>query len=230
MHESEQPSQQSQQSFGSPVFLPSNAPRSMLPKITDLDWASCNKWGSRAYPYPSELKVTCLRMLCEGEANASQVPRLLGAALKLMRDDLHPEVPDQRTVGRYRLGLLVLASLQAGVGVARASRVTLYVDLTSHNQQKLGSVVCGVSSDGSEEEKLMLSGVWTQKGGTASESANLVIFFLDQAEELILSANECLVQAKEDSSLIPTLLLPGSHPSPFRFFLVWFFPAAILQA
>ena len=149
--------------------------------------------GKMRVPYPPEVVMLEMEM-CAHEAMASQTPFYIKQVMATFVPQLlDMPVPSPQTVRTRRLGLLPLCDLVAAIKIAKSLRLVIHQDGTSKWQRKLGCAV--VMTD---EGTVMAGGVYTQKGGTAKETAKPIFSAALQTPQATLESARAYLIKQED--------------------------------
>jgi hypothetical protein len=149
--------------------------------------------GAPTTLFPPEMVMLCME-LCALEAPASQVPSYIKMVLSTFLPGLsNVPVPTVNTVRNWRLGLLPLCDLVSAIQLVTTTKVTICQDGTSKAQRKYGVAVLQTDSG-----KCMPGGVYTQQGGTAKETSNLVFQAALERPQLVLEGARRYFVKQED--------------------------------
>ena len=129
-------------------------------------------------------------------------------------------VPTPETIRTWRLGLLPLCDLVSAIKIANSKTLTIHPDATAKRQKKLACAVIDT-----DEGYAMAGGVYSQKGGTAKETAQLVFSAgfetpqatLESARGYMIEEEEKVVrQGERSKSKSPSGRLGSSSKVPVR--------------
>ena len=167
----------------------------------ELAWSleEMNSWGpydnrnKGENPYPPEVVMLGME-LCSLEAMASQVPSYIKMIMATYVPALeNMPVPTSDTIRTWRLGLLPLSDLITGVKIANTKNLTLHQDGTSKWQRKLACAVLDT-----DDGLAMANGVYTQKGGTAKETAKLIFKAAFETPQATMESARTYLSKQED--------------------------------